>query len=269
MTRRNTNLAANNDLLNQYLTPAQLKRLERKSAKMAKNEISTGDKKERHHENRVANLKPLVPMTENQKRLLDSLRDNVQTVSIGPAGTGKTMCTTTWAAQAYLKGEFDKIVLTRPTVPISRSLGFKPGNLFDKLASPLAESLSILRDVLSPAGLEIAIKNNSVELVAFEDIRGRSFSQSIVILTESQNTTVPEMMAFVSRIGSQSKVIIEGDINQTDIHGENGLCWVLRLLEKNKPLQEYSGLIEFSSDDIVRSGLCKLWIKAIEFEYKQ
>lgn len=253
--------------ISDLLTPAQIRRLERKNKKMNKNEQPTNEKSERHHQSRVQQLRPIVPLNQKQQYLLDDLNDYDQVLVYGPAGTGKTHITTTYAAQEFIKGNFDKIIITRPTVAIETSIGFFPGTLEEKMAVWLAETINILKQTLSPEGYGIALKNGDIEIVPFEVIRGRSLNKSIILLTESQNTTVKEMAAFVTRTGQDSKVIIDGDIRQSDITGKNGLVWALDMIDHNPGLAALSGMVEFDSNDIVRSGLCGAWVKAIEKQF--
>lgn len=182
--------------------------------------------------------------------------------------THNTFITTTYAAQEFVKGNFDKIVITRPTVAIETSIGFFPGTLEEKMSVWLAETINVLKQTMSAEGYAIALKNGDIEIVPFEVIRGRSLNRSIILLTEAQNTTVKEMAAFVTRTGEGSKVIIDGDIRQSDIGDNNGLVWALNTIQHNPGLAELSGMVEFNSDDIVRSGLCGAWVKAIEKQFK-
>lgn len=253
--------------ISEYLTPRQLARLERKQRKSTANEQSTHQKTERHHQNRVSHLKPLQAKTEAQAHLLMALEKYDQVLVYGPAGTGKTFCTTTFAAQEYIKGHYDKIVITRPNKEIESSLGFFPGSLNEKLGVWLAETISILKQTLGGEAYEIALKNGDIEMVPFEVMRGRSFSNSIVLVTEAQNTTVKEMTAFVTRTGEGSKVVIDGDLRQSDIGDVNGLRWAVDMVKHNKSLSEFTGVVQFNSDDIVRSGLCGAWVRAIEKQY--
>jgi phosphate starvation-inducible PhoH-like protein len=185
----------------------------------------------------------------------------------GPAGTGKTFVTTMYAAQEFVRGRYDKIVITRPNKGTGESLGFYPGSIIEKMSPWLAETISIIKEVMSPAAYDIALADGLIEIVPFEIVRGRSFRNTIILLTEAQNTTIVEMKAFVTRTGEDSKVIIDGDILQSDIGPENGLVWALEMVERNKPLSELSGVVKFNSDDCVRSGLCAAWVAAIEKTY--
>lgn len=255
------------DKLSTFLSPSQMKRLERKNRKMTKQEQPTNAKTEKHHQNRVQNLRPITPKSEKQEDLLFCLKEFDQVLVYGPAGTGKTYVTTTYAAQEYIKGNFDKIIITRPTVAVETSIGYFPGTLEEKMSVWLAETINVLKQTLSPEGYGIALKNGDIEIVPFEVIRGRSLNRAIILLTEAQNTTVKEMMAFVTRTGEDSQVVIDGDIRQSDIGESNGLKWALNTVKNNKSLYDMTGMVEFESSDIVRSGLCGAWVKAIEKQY--
>lgn len=255
--------------ISQYLTPSQRKRLERKVKKNANNEQPTYAKTERHHQNKIASIRPIIPKTQTQKYLLDCLDYYNQNIVTGPAGVGKTYCATTYAAHAYIKHEVEKIVITRPTVAVETSIGFFPGDINEKMAVWLAETIGILKASLGSEAYEIALKQGDIEIVPFEVIRGRSLNNSFILLTEAQNTTVKEMMAFVTRTGENSRVVIDGDINQSDIGPSNGLVWCLKMVKQYESLKDMSGIIEFTADDIVRSGLCGAWVRAIEHTNKQ
>lgn len=139
----------------------------------------------------------------------------------------------------------------------------------EKMSVWLAETINILKQTLGSEAYEIALKHGDIEIVPFEVIRGRSLNNSFILLTEAQNTTVKEMMAFVTRTGENSRVVIDGDINQSDIGPSNGLVWCLKMVKQYESLKDMSGIIEFTADDIVRSGLCGAWVRAIEHTNKQ
>jgi phosphate starvation-inducible PhoH-like protein len=108
------------------------------------------------------------------------------------------------------------------------------------------------------------LKAGNIEIVPFEVIRGRTFENAFVILDEAQNTTATEIKAFVTRQGENCTTIINGDISQSDLTFDSGLMFLINVLKINKKLKEEVTLIEFTSEDIVRSGLCKMWVKAFE-----
>jgi len=164
--------------------------------------------------------------------------------------------------------DVSKIVITRPNVPISTSLGFFPGTLEEKVGPWIIPIMSTLEAYLGKGVIESQVKNGNIEAVPFETIRGRSFEDTFVILDEAQNTTLEEMKAFVTRLGEHSTCAITGDLTQSDIGSVNGLSHLLKLIDKSEALKRYVGVIEFTSDDIVRSGICQLFVEAFEAEKK-
>lgn len=210
---------------------------------------------------RIVSIEP-VRITECQCIMVDSISHLYVTDNY--VVTHNTHCTVTYAAQAYIKKEVEKIVITRPTVAVETSIGFFPGSLEEKMGVWLAETIGILKTTLGPEAYEIALKHGDIEIVPFEVIRGRSLNNSFILLTEAQNTTIKEMKAFVTRTGENSKVVIDGDINQSDIGPNNGLVWAINMIKKYDSLSDLTGITEFTSDDIVRSGLCGAWVRAIE-----
>lgn len=206
------------------------------------------------------------PMTDNQRKLVNYIMTKEMVITTGCAGTGKTFLSMAYAAYFYKKGNVDKIVLTRPNIPTGKSIGFFPGDLLEKMAPWTAPLISVLELYLSKGEVECMIKNGKIEIVPFEVIRGRTFDNAFVVLDEAQNTTYQEIKAFVTRIGENSRVVVNGDINQSDLSNSvnNGLSTLLTLisLKKNQALRDNVAHVEFTSDDVVRSGLCKLWVKA-------
>jgi phosphate starvation-inducible PhoH-like protein len=198
----------------------------------------------------------LHPLNDRQAQLINAIKDNQMTIICGYAGTGKTYVATMMAAIALLNGSVDKIYLTRPNVDSGRSLGFKPGTMLEKMAQWFSEVYSILGDAIGRSHLEYCLRKEVIEVVPFESMRGRSFRDGIVLLDEAQNTTPKEMKMFVTRIGD-AKVILNGDIRQSDLSSKSGLKTAIDMVrhyEMDIPI------IEFEVDDIVRSELCKNWI---------
>jgi len=207
--------------------------------------------------------KPIIPMNERQARLIQYVKAYEQTIVFGPSGCGKTFLTVSLAAEMFLTGKITKIVITRPNVGTGNSIGALPGTLEEKMNPWLAEIIIILKNRLGNETYEIALKHGEIEIVPLEFIRGRSFSNSFVLVTEAQNTTIDEMKALVTRIGEDSKIVLDGDIRQTDLKQANGLLWAIELITATPPLHRMTGIMEFKVEDIVRSGLCAEWVKAI------
>ena len=203
--------------------------------------------------------------THKQNLLINSIQANDMTITIGSAGTGKTFIAASMAAALLHSKDIQKIIITRPTVPTGKSIGFFPGTLQEKMEPWVAPVIEVLRKVLSSGAVDCHIKNGNIEVIPFETLRGRTFDNAFVILDEAQNTTVEEIKAFVTRIGEYSKVVINGDITQTDLKkGSDGLSEIVNLRNRSTSLSNTVGFVEFSSEDIVRSGLCKDWVIAFE-----
>ncbi len=208
----------------------------------------------------------LFPLNDSQKSLINSINVYPMTITIGPAGTGKSYLTSYLAAKALKDKTVSNIIITRPTVPSGRSIGYFPGNLNEKMLPWCLPILGSIEEFLGKGDFEYHMKAKNIELVPFETIRGRSFENCFVILDEAQNCTKEEVKVFVTRIGEYSKAVINGDLTQSDIGSHNGLKTLLSLLKTHKGLQKYVGLVEFSREDIVRSGLCQMWVEAFDFE---
>jgi phosphate starvation-inducible PhoH-like protein len=204
-------------------------------------------------------LPPIRALNPTQADYLDALRKAPQVIVLGPAGTGKTWIAATHAADLYRNRRIDKIILTRPNVPCGRSLGYFPGSLEDKFAPwtvPVAEAI---KERIGKAAYDIALKNGGIELVPFEVMRGRSWKNAFVLLDEAQNATPAEIKTFLTRIGEHCTVVINGDISQCDLDKESGLRTVIGMIgAQNLPVP----VIEFTRADIVRSGICAMWVNA-------
>jgi phosphate starvation-inducible PhoH-like protein len=204
---------------------------------------------------------PIKPKTENQASLIDSLQNAQQVFILGPAGTGKTFLAATHAADRLLKRQIDQIVLTRPNVEAGRPIGFRPGTMEEKMAEWFAEVLAVLRKRMGTGAFDCAVKDKKIEMVPFETMRGRSWNSAVILLDEAQNTTIHEMKMFLTRQGEGSQVIVNGDTTQDDLGGDsNGLDWACDMVEK---YNMDAHIIEFDLEDIVRSGPCAEWVKAI------
>jgi phosphate starvation-inducible PhoH-like protein len=206
-------------------------------------------------------LPPLKPLNPAQATYLDALRTSSQVVVLGPAGTGKTWIAATHAADRFRARLIDKIILTRPNVPCGRSLGYFPGTLEDKFAPwavPVAEAI---KERIGKAAYEIALKSGDIEMVPFEVMRGRSWKNAFVLLDEAQNTTQAEIKTFLTRIGEDCTVVVNGDVNQCDLDEASGLRAVIHLIKSQMlPVP----VIEFTREDIVRSGICAMWVRAFD-----
>ena len=165
------------------------------------------------------------------------------------------------AADLFRNGQIDKIILTRPNVPCGRSLGYFPGTLEDKFAPWAAPVVEAIKERIGRAAYEIALKKGEIELVPFEVMRGRSWKNAFVLLDEAQNTTAAEIKTFLTRIGDDCTVVVNGDVSQCDLDQASGLRAVIHLIKSQMlPVP----VIEFAREDIVRSGVCAMWVRAFD-----
>lgn len=200
----------------------------------------------------------LTPRTPKQKDLLDALKGTSQVFVLGPAGTGKTYVTATYAADLYTLKEIDKIVITRPHVAVGKELGFLPGTLEEKTYPWALPVLDVLERHWGKGMLETAIKNGNVEMAPLALMRGRSFENAFIIVDETQNITTHELKMLLTRVGEGSTIVLNGDVQQSDMKEADGLSKVIHLAKKHMlPVP----IIEFGVDDIIRSDICAQWVK--------
>lgn len=208
-------------------------------------------------------FEPIIPLTKRQREYLDLLSKSEQVIVTGCSGTGKTYIAATTAADGLRKRVYKKIVLTRPNVPSGRSLGHFPGSIDEKFAEWTVPFTEVIKSRMAQGAFEIYQKKGQIEAVPFEVMRGRTFDDAFIILDEAQNVTIHELKMFLTRVGKNSKVVINGDIAQTDLKEGSGLNILVNIIKK----YELSiPVIEFSVDDVVRSGICSEWVKVFHQE---
>lgn len=204
-------------------------------------------------------LAPIKPLNATQAAYLAALKANPQTIVLGPAGTGKTWIAAAHAADLYRQRRIGRIILTRPNVPAGRSLGFFPGTLEEKFGPWAAPVVETIRERIGRGAFDIALKNGEIEMVPFEVMRGRSWSDAFILFDEAQNATLQEMKTFLTRLGEDCTAVINGDVGQCDLRETSGLAQVIAMVrEKALPVP----IVEFGADDIVRSGVCAMWVRA-------
>lgn len=201
----------------------------------------------------------LLPKSEKQAEYIKALNEATQVVVLGPAGTGKTYIAATKASQLYQEKQIDKIIITRPNVAAGKSIGYFPGTLEEKMMPWVMPVLEVLHWHMGKGTVETGIKSGNIEIAPFETMRGRSFQDAFVILDEAQNVTPHEMKMFLTRVGQNCTVVLNGDIQQSDLGETSGLAKAIHLAKKHMiPVP----IVEFGVEDIVRSDLCKMWIVA-------
>ena len=220
-------------------------------------------KKKKFTEERQARAQHIQPKGPRQDRYIRSMEKNILTVATGHAGCGKTFCAASVAANELLKGNIDRIVLVRPYVGMGDTAGLLPGDIYDKLEPYLKPMLEVLEKRLGFNDFKARYKK-TIELCAVEHMRGRSFEDAFIIIDETQNTTPAEIRSIVTRIGEGCRMVFCGDPKQTDIRKANGLDYIVKVLNDNKVAD--TDVISFTEDDIVRSGICKTFVKIFEKE---
>ncbi len=206
--------------------------------------------------------KKIVPKTLNQKRYLESIFAKEIVFGIGPAGTGKTYLAMAAAIDSLLKGNVEKIILTRPAVEAGEALGFLPGDLEEKITPYLRPLYDAIHEMLGKENAEKLMEKGVIEIAPLAYMRGRTLAGAFVILDEAQNTTPEQMMMFLTRLGDNSRMVITGDITQIDLPNKktSGLRQITQILQKISEIE----LFYFESFDVVRHHLVQKIIKAYE-----
>lgn len=206
--------------------------------------------------------KVITPKTEGQKLYVDSIRKNTITLGIGPAGTGKTFLAVTLAA-FYLKNrDVERIILTRPAVEAGEKLGYLPGDLQEKVDPYLRPLYDALNDMFGMEQVQRFMMRGVIEVAPLAYMRGRTLENAFVILDEAQNTTPEQMKMFLTRLGSQSKMVVNGDTTQIDLPDrvKSGLREAEKVLKNIPDIR----MVYFTEQDVVRHDLVAKIIKAYE-----
>lgn len=202
------------------------------------------------------------PRTDGQARYVRAMQDNDLVFSIGPAGTGKTYLAVGMAVNLLRQSVVKKIVLVRPAVEAGERLGFLPGDIVAKINPYLRPLFDSLNDMMEPEQVKRYMENDIIEIVPLAYMRGRTLNQAVIILDEGQNTTVPQMKMFLTRMGNGSKIIVTGDITQVDLPKQtrSGLTDAVHRLRDVDRI----GIIYLSEQDIVRHPLVQKIVQAYE-----
>jgi phosphate starvation-inducible PhoH-like protein len=198
----------------------------------------------------------------NQQRMVDAVAQNDMLFALGPAGSGKTYTAIALAVRALRNREVRRIVLSRPAVEAGERLGFLPGDLKEKIDPYLQPLYDALNDMIPAKKLESLLEEGVIQIAPLAFMRGRTLDNAFVILDEAQNTTLPQMKMFLTRMGMNSKFIITGDITQIDLPrtGDSGLVQAIHLLKRIEGIS----IVELDENDIVRHRLVKEIVKAFD-----
>ena len=205
---------------------------------------------------------PVVAKTASQAELLKACEKNDVIFADGPAGTGKTFLAVAIAVASLEQREVERICLVRPAVEAGESLGYLPGDLKEKVAPYLRAIQDSLAELLPAEKLRKYQESGQIEVAPLAYMRGRTLKHAFIILDEAQNTTIPQMQMFLTRLGSHSKAIITGDSSQIDLGPKqtSGFAHAIRLLSKVKGIAH----IRFPATDVLRHPLVREIIKAYE-----
>lgn len=216
---------------------------------------------------RDAKGKPIRVKNMGQKRYVEAIQKSDVVFGIGPAGTGKTFLAVVCAISAFKKGEVSRIILTRPAVEAGESLGFLPGDLKEKVDPYLRPIYDSLYAILGKSTTERLMERGVIEVAPLAYMRGRTLDDAFVILDEAQNTTDAQMKMFLTRLGFNSKMIVNGDITQVDLPGRqhSGLIDARRILRNIDQIK----FVKFTSNDVVRHPVVAKIINAYEKEDAQ
>jgi phosphate starvation-inducible protein PhoH and related proteins len=204
-------------------------------------------------------IEPLKPKTIAQNNYINAIKNNEIIFSTGPAGTGKTYVVASMAAEMLANDNKFTLIITRPAITADKEdLGALPGELEEKYSPYVAPIINVLEERLGKSFVKYLIAHKRIELQPLGYMRGSTFNDAWAILDEAQNTTINQMKMFLTRIGKNAKLIIDGDTDQTDIVGRNGLQDAKERLTNIASLK----FIEFSEHDIVRNGIIKQILQA-------
>ena len=248
----------------------QLRDLLRHQGRLSTEEVRTVLDVVQHGNDRqgMQNLTPMDggrhvrPRTDGQARYVRAMQENDLTFCIGPAGTGKTFLAVGMAVNLLRQGQVKRIVLVRPAVEAGERLGFLPGDIVAKVNPYLRPLFDALNDMLEPEQVKRYMENDVIEIVPLAYMRGRTLNQAVIILDEGQNSTLPQMKMFLTRMGNGSKIIVTGDITQVDLPRQmrSGLIDAVHRLRDVDQI----AIIYLNESDIVRHPLVQKIVRAYE-----
>lgn len=204
----------------------------------------------------------IMPRSRRQMEYLRSMRSKDVVFGIGPAGTGKTYLAMAMAVSEFLKGRVNRIVLTRPARESGENLGFLPGTLEEKVMPYLRPFYDALYDMLTTEEVSSLIERNVIEIAPLAFMRGRTLNNAFIILDEAQNTTIEQMLMFLTRMGFNSKCVITGDPSQSDL-SRTELSGLKHAISRLRKIPEIA-FVFFETRDVVRHALLEKIILAFQ-----
>jgi phosphate starvation-inducible PhoH-like protein len=204
----------------------------------------------------------IMPRTPGQKEYFEAMKNYDMVIGIGPAGTGKSFLAVAFAMAELQSGRVNKIVLTRPVVEAGEKLGFLPGDFYEKVHPYLRPLYDAFFTIIGPDRFRLLREDEVVEIVPLAYMRGRTLEDAVIILDEAQNTTPEQMKMFLTRMGVNSKVIVNGDLTQIDLDNKkrSGLVKIDSILKNIEAIK----FVRFSPEDIVRHTLVQKILSAYD-----
>ena len=203
--------------------------------------------------------------TPNQKSFYHTISRNDVTFSVGPAGCGKTFLATHYALKNLAKGKYDKMVITKPLVEVDgEKMGYLPGDIDEKTAPYMMSLYYNMEQIIGKQRLEVLKKAGAIQVIPLAYMRGLTLTDSIVVLDEAQNATPAQLKTFLTRIGSGSKYIVNGDLMQSDIRKANGLDDAIRRFTGLRRV----GFSQFDLSDVVRHPIVAELLDRYQDDYE-
>src|SRR5947207_3946853 len=206
----------------------------------------------------------LRPRTDGQGRYVQAMKAHEMVICVGPAGTGKTYLAVGWAVSLLRSGQVKKLVLVRPAVEASERLGFLPGDIAAKVNPYLRPLFDALNDIMEPEQVRRYMDNDVIEIAPLAFMRGRTLNNACIIMDEGQNATIAQTKMFLTRMGNNSRVVVTGDLTQTDLPNtvRSGLADAVHRLRDVDGLS----IVYLDESDIVRNPIVTRIVKAYEEE---
>ncbi|MGB4058221.1 MAG: PhoH family protein, partial [Alphaproteobacteria bacterium] len=206
--------------------------------------------------------KTISPRSPNQALYIKAVQDNAMVFGLGPAGTGKTYLAVSIAVSMFLSGEVERLIFCRPAVEAGERLGFLPGDMKEKVDPYLRPIYDALQDMMPADMLVKKMETGEIEVAPLAFMRGRTLSNAFVILDEAQNTTCTQMKMFLTRMGESSRMVITGDISQTDLPVgiKSGLRDAVEILQDESEIK----FIHFNDGDVIRHPLVGKIVRAYD-----
>lgn len=245
-----------------------------KNAKRAKRANRPNPRIDRNGDNNIISISSfqrkksvdIIPRSINQDEFLTHLEDDGANIvfGIGPAGSGKTLLATLMAIKMFKAGNIDKIIITRPNVAVDdRDIGFLPGGLLEKMGPWVRPIIDIFEEYYSPSEIEKLVEEGLIEICPIAYIRGRTFKNAWILIDEAQGTSQNSMLSILTRIGDNSKMVVTGDIKQSDLGSTNGLA---DFLDRFDGSSDRIKITTFNRGDVERHPVVKDILKLYDAE---